>query len=322
MQIRGNEVPVDVRAELEQFEWEKDRWTADQLMACSPFRSDSRPSFYVWLEDSDKAPAGAWGDRGGSGELEKGHFTTLLAFLRNESEEETIEYLETKYGVSNKDGEIVLRKLRPKLEKGARKTLDMSLLDGLEKHPYLSNRGIHPGVQHALKTGYDPEKRAIAIPWFLPDGRLASIKYRQTKSKKFFYAKGGFPVAKLLYGIHVLHQKEYLDHVVLTEAEIDSMSAMSVGFPAVAVGGSSFNEHHRSLLMQTNVKRIIVASDNDAAGEKLASQIVDSLGSIYDVYRVQFPNEYKDLNEVLVKNAKLLKSMLENPVKISGFRLF
>jgi len=318
MIINGQEVPVDVQAELEQFEWDKARWTGEKLIACSPFRSDNHPSFYCWLVETEKAPTGAWGDSGGSGEYEKGGFISLLSFLRNESEEETIEYLLTKYGTQGSGGQIVLRRLNVKLEKEARKPLPQSLLEGLQEHPYLTQRGISKGVQKAMKTGFDPEKEAIALPWFLPDGRLAAIKYRKVNSKRFFYAKGGFPIRELLYGINILHEKDYLDTVVITEAEIDAMSAMTVGFPAVAVGGSQFNEKHKNLLLQTNIKNVIIASDNDEAGEKLAKQIKDTLGISFAIYRIDFPQGVKDLNDM---DAVTRKRVLENAQRVNGVKL-
>ena len=318
MIIQGQEVPVDVQAELEQFEWKRATWTAEKLIACSPFREDRHPSFYCWLVETEKAPAGAWGDSGASGEYEKGGFISLLSFLRNESEEETIEYLISKYGIQNSDGKIILRKLNVSLGKKVRTPLPHHLLDGLQEHPYLSNRGISRGVQKAMKTGFDPKKNAIALPWFLPDGRLGAIKYRRVNNKRFFYAKGGFPIRELLYGIHILHEKDYLDTVVVTEAEIDAMSAMTVGFPAVAVGCSSFNEKHRNLLLQTNVRKVIIASDNDKAGRKLAKQIQDVLGMQFSLYQIDYPDGVKDLNDM---DADTRRKVLNKARKVNGIKL-
>jgi 5S rRNA maturation endonuclease (ribonuclease M5) len=297
VRLKGFDVPVDVEAELREFDWEQAKWTGEKLIACSPFRDESRPSFYVWLVDTDQAWAGSWGDSGGSGEFEKGGLISLLSFLRNESPEETVDYLVAKYGTYI-NGHIVLNRLNVNLEENARKSLPLSLVEGLQEHPYLTKRGISKGVQRALKTGYDAEKKAIAFPWFLPNGKLAAVKYRRTSSKRFFYAKGGYPIRNLLYGVHILHQKDYLDTVVVTEAEIDAMTAMTAGFPAVAVGGSQFNPKHTSALMQTKVKNVIIASDNDEAGVKLAKQIEDALSFHFNLYRVEFPDGAKDLNEL------------------------
>src|SRR5690606_28011578 len=95
MEINGvPDVPVDVRTELESYEWERPRWLDEKLIACSPFRQDSTPSFYVWLRDVPEfnARAGYWGDSGGV-EYQRGNFVTLLAYLRGETEDETARYL-------------------------------------------------------------------------------------------------------------------------------------------------------------------------------------------------------------------------------------
>src|SRR5690606_40301738 len=73
----------------------------------TPSLHDALPIF-----ETEKAPEGAWGDSGASGEYEKGGFVSLLSFLRNETEEETIEYLVSKYGTQGSDGKIVLRRDR------------------------------------------------------------------------------------------------------------------------------------------------------------------------------------------------------------------
>ncbi|WP_230116380.1 hypothetical protein [Bacillus velezensis] len=62
--LNGRHVDVDIRYELEQFEWTRPTWTEDRLLAASPFRYDRTPSFYVYLEDTASAKAGYWGDSG------------------------------------------------------------------------------------------------------------------------------------------------------------------------------------------------------------------------------------------------------------------
>ncbi len=91
VRIRGHDIEVDVRTELEAHDFERPRWTGDKLIACSPFRSESAPSFFVNL---DGEYAGTWGDSGAyDSEWASGNLTKLLAFLRGETYEETEEYL-------------------------------------------------------------------------------------------------------------------------------------------------------------------------------------------------------------------------------------
>jgi hypothetical protein len=319
MNINGFDIPVDVEAELQEFEWEHARWTHEKLIACSPFREDNSPSFYCWLIDTPKAPAGSWGDSGGNGSYEKGGFLSLLSFLRNETPEETAAYLESKYGVSSEGGLLHLKTIRLESDQLTKKPLSFDLIAGLEPHPYLRGRGIPIEIQKALKVGFDATKNAIAIPWFNPDGTLGNIKYRRVDSKFFWYTKGGKPTGKMMYGIHIFHRKDYLNTAVITEAEIDAMYAISAGLPALAVGGSKFSKDKRDLILETGIKKLIIASDNDAAGVKLRNQIIDAFGSSLSLYVASFPGRYKDLNDI--KDREELKHYLNNAERVQTLHI-
>src|SRR5690606_7542370 len=87
--------PADIRTELGQYAWRRATWMDEKLVACSPFRADHTPSFYVFLRDTPTAPAGSWGD---SGTGDRGNFVRLIALLRGLSEDEAREYLKNQYG--------------------------------------------------------------------------------------------------------------------------------------------------------------------------------------------------------------------------------
>lgn len=286
---------MDIEEELKMFDWDEATWTDEKLIACSPFRDDARPSFYCWLKDSPRASAGFWQDSGGSGEHEKGGFISLLSFLRNETIDDTVDYLWDKYGTGI--GRISLRQIRMK-QKKKQKPLPPSLTQNLSPHEYLIDRGIPKGIQKALNVGYNVDKKAIAIPWLLPNGDLGNIKYRRIDNKFFWYEKGGVSIGKMLWGINILHEKDYLDTVYICEAEIDAMYIMTAGYPCVAVGGSKFNKEKRDLLIRTNVKRVVIVPDNDEAGENLKNQIVKHLVGTKEVHVCRLPSKYKDANDV------------------------
>ena len=111
--VRNYEVDVDIKSELEVYDWGYNaRWSADKLIAASPFRHDSTPSFFVNL-DGDYA--GAWADSGAHDDnYTSGGFAKLLAYLRSESIEETERYLLEQYGRLYVDADdIRLPELRP-----------------------------------------------------------------------------------------------------------------------------------------------------------------------------------------------------------------
>jgi DNA primase len=298
--VRGRPIDVDIVAELEQFDWGyRAKWGHERLTAQSPFRDDSSPSFYVYLEDTATAPAGSWGDSGGEGDYAKGNFVKLLAFLRNEDEESTEEYLAETYGVEldSYDEAPPLDLSRIKVER-SRQALDPAILDRLKfRHPYLGGRGISEKVQRLFNIGYDRATNAVSIPWFLPGGKLATIKYRSVSAKTFWYAKGGVPVKDAVYGIDLAYRFNWRK-VVAVESETDAMASVQAGVPAIAMGGSSFNAIKRDIIARSPIEELVIAADNDGAGAKLARQMTELLRGYIDVRRATFPEEWGDLKDV------------------------
>jgi hypothetical protein len=327
---------IDVRAELEAFPWKRATWTPDKLIAASPFRYDSTPSFYVWLRDNPVtgARAGDWGDYGAADpEYRRGGFVKLLAFLRNETEEETSEYLRWKYGyggvVTVDPDELALDlsvTLRPPAE--PYRPLDVRILDEYTApHLYLSSRGISDEVQQMFRTGYSPRHRAATIPWFNADGTLGNVKYRRVAEKTFFYLAlcekcrsdvvkrlerryrcvscghtmeqpiTGRPIREMIYGLHLVYARN-IRRAVLVEAEIDAMYLWTAGIPAVAIGGSAFSDEKAELLRKSPIEELRVATDNDKAGANLKAQVIEKMAGYCELYDVRIPSGCKDINEV------------------------
>ncbi|KMK75413.1 toprim domain-containing protein [Alkalihalobacillus pseudalcaliphilus] len=290
---------IDVRTELERYDWRRATWGADKLIACSPFREDSTPSFYVWLDGEN---AGYWGD---SGTGERGGFTALLARLRGESEAETAEYLRVEYGLDT----AVITDKPPKLARLQRvlappKNTASLAVPAVEPSAYLAERGIPAEIQALYGAGQAGD--TVVLPWLDARGRVRALKYRLTDRKAFWYAKGGVPVRELIYGLDVVYRQRAAV-AVITEAEIDAMSAaMAVAgesYIGIATGGSKFSREKAELLMRSPLERLIVASDNDEAGRLLAADIKRWLGGHMRVDCVEWGGSLrKDINEVLAKD--------------------
>ncbi|QYG88298.1 toprim domain-containing protein [Bacillus atrophaeus] len=297
--LSGRHVDVDIRYELEQFEWMKEKWEDDRLLAASPFRYDQNPSFYVYFEDTASAKAGYWGDSGAIDEnFARGGFVKLLAFLRAETEYETVDYLLDTYAPATEDGRLTLR--LPKLRVAKRpKPLPESILTDahIGENAYLTGRSITDEVQ--AEAGVGMSGNAVVIPWRLPNGRLANVKYRATRGKAFWYVKGGMPIRDLVYGMDLVYAGR-LRHAVICEAEIDAMSWRSVGVPAIGTGGSAFNSKKADIIAQSPIEYLTVITDNDKAGEKLRAAIERYLNGKVRLAH-GYITEVKDANELLVK---------------------
>lgn len=311
---------VDVRTELEQFSWTRVRWSHDKLIAASPFRYDRNPSFMVRLEPDGDYPAGSWCDSGATDpEWTSGGIVKLLAFLRNETYEETRDYLLAKYS-PEWDGESTLSLsvcLAEPVERN-RHPLDRAILQPYRfRHPYLARRGIAEEVQRKMRIGYCKRSNAVTIPWFLPDGRLANVKYRRTDSKVFWYYSGGWPLRSLLYGIERVY-KNRTRQAVLVEGEIDAMYCMAAGWPAIAIGGSAFTDEKAELIARSPLESVIIATDNDEVGGKIRDEVLRKLCGAIDLEIAEIPVEHKDVNDV--KSIVTLNRIFTNARK-KGIRL-
>jgi hypothetical protein len=202
IKIRSQPMEIDIQTELENFNWTRPRWTSDKLIACSPFRHDGNPSFFVSLTGEY---AGCFSDSGAyDSEWSSGNLAKLLAFLRNETYEEAEEYLVYKYGKTNGCDKLtlVLPKLALPQQKMYLPDMFMSRYTTSNQSDYLTRRGITERVQRYLQTGYDPNNRTVVIPWYDTNGKLANVKYRKTFGKVFFYERGAVPIRNLVYGLN------------------------------------------------------------------------------------------------------------------------
>lgn len=294
VKIRNESVNIDIRSELEAFDWQSPRWSRDKLIAASPFRYDKTPSFFVNLEGEY---AGCFGDSGAyDSDWASGNFVKLLAFLRNETYEETEDYLLEAYGF----GESVERQrlIIPQLKQRKSFTpLDASLIEVMPS-PYLLKRGISAEVQLSAGVGRSKHARFVAIPWYLPDGRLANVKYRATRGKTFFYERGGYPIRQAVWGADLVVSGS---PCVICEAEIDAMSWQTAGVQAVAIGGVAFNRKQADIIRSLPANNFVVAGDNDKAGARFNESVVRALAGERLSVLTLADDRYRDANDILRK---------------------
>jgi 5S rRNA maturation endonuclease (ribonuclease M5) len=296
MLLIGNyEVDVDFEAELREFTWGRPSWKDEKLIACSPFRDESHPSFAVTY-----SKGGIFIDSGGEGEWRSGGFVKLLSWLRNETYEETEEYLLEKYfivGFKDTD-ELELDFSGWEKTKKENEVIPMETLEKFKfTHSYLqSRRGIEEIYQRALKIGYDPEKKAVSFPIFDKNGTLVNIKFRSVKSKIFWYWNNN-PVREHLYLLDLV-MKKGSKKVWLVESEIDAITLFKNGFPSVAVMGGSLTKKQKRLLIDSGIETLVLATDNDKQGERLKRSIHSQLGGLMNIEEMSFPEHFKDVNDI------------------------
>lgn len=295
MWIRDYEVDVDFEAELREFTWGKPRWKEDKLIACSPFRDEAHPSFAVTY-----SMGGVFIDSGGEGEWRSGGFIKLLSWLRNETYEETSQYLLGKYFIIGfKDtNELELDFTGWETKEKVNEEIPLDVLENFKfTHSYLEKRrGIEEIYQRALKVGYDPVKQAVSFPIFDKNGKLVNIKFRSVKSKIFWYWNNN-PVREHLYLLDLVIKKG-AKKVWLVESEIDAITLFKNGFPAISVMGGSLTQKQLRLILDSDIETLVLATDNDSQGRRLARSIHDKLGGFVNIEEMTFPDYYKDVNDI------------------------
>jgi DNA primase len=311
--IRNHELDINILEELEEFDWRQGKPEGNEYKACSPFRDERKPSFYVNLE------TGLWIDHGSdTDEWKRGNLISLLAFRMNVSYEEAEEYLLEKYNVVLDDAEglelninIQMEEVKPKVFTKEELKPYFYRLKG-----YLLNRGISEEVQKEYIIGYDKESKAVAFFWLDAfTGKVVNVKFRSVKGKQFFYIKGGQKVSEHVFGLYQVikggHKKVYV-----VESETDALYLVTNGIPAIALGGSFLSESQRRKLLLSGIETFVIATDRDKAGDRIRESLKKELAGHCEVLEVTLPDYANDINDVKKEDIKKVTDS-EEPVTLN-----
>ena len=174
----------------------------------------------------------------------------------------------------------------------------------------MKDNGIHEGKEYMPQV--QSEVKTIQFKYF-KDSKLINIKYRDAK-KNFKLVKDA---EKTLYGIdHVLGKKT----IIIVEGEMDKLAFYEAGYKncvSVPTGaGNNKMEYLKDL--PEDLEKVYLAVDNDEPGKKLQEELARRLGR--DIcYRVNYPENCKDINDVLINYNKFevdncLKNAIAYPI--------
>lgn len=206
----------------------------------------------------------------------------------------------------------------------------------------IRDTGIYSGRRHQSGVEYDPLGNIIVFPYF-SKGKKVNEKHR-TGDKRFSQIPGG---QKVFWNDDVIDDPLLQTDdasLVITEGEIDALSFIEAGYPWVVSvpdgappprEGATEEEIDPALDGKFSyiariwdrlklVKRIIIAVDTDDPGKRLAEELVRRLGRVRCLF-VNYPEECKDANDVLVKHGKdaLIEVLVEaKPYPVSGVYTF
>ena len=179
---------------------------------------------------------------------------------------------------------------------------------------YLTGRGIsqesidsfHLGFVEDPISGDEKVKGWLAIPSLGPDDDVRSIRFRCLEDHdheghgKYMSRPGAH--ARLFNPRALLTSSDF---AAITEGEIDAISLVQSGIPAVGVPGASTWQGHWSRLF-AGFDRVYIFGDSDPAGKAFAKKACEDMSN---AVVATLEAGFKDVNELLV--ARGSKKVLE-----------
>jgi DNA primase len=176
---------------------------------------------------------------------------------------------------------------------------------GAELRGRLEKLGIY------RESGHEHFNGSVVIPIFDASGQVVQMYGRKITPG----LREGTPLHLYLPGPHRgVWNEEALTvskEIILCEALIDALTFWCAGFRHVTAsyGINGFTDEHRAAFKKYGTKKIYIAYDRDAAGEKAAQELAEELlGMGIDCFRVQFPKNM-DANEYALKVQPATKSL-------------
>ena len=172
-------------------------------------------------------------------------------------------------------------------------------------HPYMKQRKLTDEVIDLFDIGWDEKTDCITFPVRNIYGNCLFIARRSTKTKFFSYPSN---VEKPIYGLYELYkQKEFPQEVYVCESMIDALTLWGIGKFAVALNGLG-TEYQFKQLEKLPCRKLILATDNDAAGQK-ARQVIKYRIKNKLITEVILPSNRKDINDCSFEELKNLQEV-------------
>lgn len=190
---------------------------------------------------------------------------------------------------------------------------------------YWGKRGISKDTIEYLNIGSDGKGNTV-IRYYDTNDVLTMVKYRPARSinkgEPKNWCQKDSDTVPLLFNMNRININQPL---LIVEGEPDAMSAIEAGYyntVSVPLGAANFHWIEENWDWLEQFSSIIIASDNDEAGEKMRKECIYRLGSWRTKY-VEYPKEFesesgkklpiKDMNDTLQKfGASYVMSLIIN----------
>lgn len=271
----------------------KDR--GDNIRITCPFHKggqEQKASADVYIgDDTDKVPYG-WFKCFTCGE--QGPFEYFVAGVLDISLDKAIDWLISNYGEGSEEIPLELPEITLD-SKRKKEILDESILDSFESfHPYLTGRNLSKKIIDLFEVKYDTATKSIVFPVRDERKNLVMMTKRSTVNKFFMIDEDKEKPLYLLY--YILDHN--LDFAMITEAQIDALTACTYDFPCIATMGA-ISDHQIDLINKSGIRILYTMFDNDSAGKRFTNKLIKNIRKDILVINVPIiiPGK-KDINDL------------------------
>jgi twinkle protein len=270
-----------------------------------PFHDEKTPSFKVKPKDNHFKcfGCGAYGD-----------MIDFIVKYKSLSFQDAVRYIASQKNFELEETSNEVEKPQPRLEK-----IDKVYIDYFENRGISNNTLLRFKVTQANEWMPDVQTEIPVVCFnYFRDDELVNIKFRG-RNKSFKLVKNA---ELIFYNLDAIKDD---DTAVIVEGEIDCMSMYEAGiYNCVSVpngaGSNNLTYIDNCINHLIDKKYIVIAVDNDDAGNKLKDELIRRL-DIERCFYIEYPEGCKDANDILIKHGKdYLKSLIINakPFPIKG----
>ena len=192
-------------------------------------------------------------------------------------------------------------------ENNESKFLDESILDTYDDwHPYLAKRHLSPQICKLFKVRYDKEKEMIVFPVWDEHNRLVMLTRRSVNNKTFLIDKD---VEKPVYLLNYII-KSGITEVTICESQINALTCLTYGYPAVALFGTG-TKYQYEILNKSGIRHYYLAFDGDEAGKKGTLRFLKNIRDdvFIDIIMIPDGKDVNDLSQDEFDNLEIINSV-------------
>ena len=187
------------------------------------------------------------------------------------------------------------------------KRLNNQALESPRAMRYYEGRKITKSSMEKFNLGYSEKQDSVTIPMQSPDGMTIGFVARTIEGKEFKNTPG-LPKSKILFNLHRVKSSSV---VYVVESSFDAIRLDQVGFPAVATLGANVSNSQIRLL-EKYFTNVVLIADNDEAGNIMKDKLVEKLGSLVTIIRLD--KKYKDIGDMEDEEIKNLEFQFDKSI--------